>query len=174
MKSATRFGWTPAMAISALIMALVSPAVAQDTENTRATLAGLTGVEVLVEGMGTDAEKDGLAKSTLQTDVELKLRQAGICVLGENERFAVPGSPLLYLRVSTLLGEGLYVFDIILELNQMVRLVRNPSITLLTRTWAATGKFGLVGKNKLSTKREDVRDQVDQFINAYLAANPKK
>jgi hypothetical protein len=31
-----------------------------------------------------------------------------------------------------------------------------------------------VGKDGIRGRRDDVKDQVDQFINAYLAANPKK
>jgi len=178
MERAMWVGWTPAMIISAFIMALVSPAVAQDTEGERATLAGLTGVYVLVEGMKPDAEKDGLARSTLQTDVELKLRQEKIRVLTSGERLAAPGMPYLYLRVGTFKNiksdMGLYAFVINLELIQEVRLTRNPAITSLGATWQARGFVGTVGAENLHIVRDDVRDQVDQFLNAYLAANPKR
>ncbi len=175
MKFATWLGWTPVMVISAFILALVSPAAAQDTKSERATLAGLTGVYVLVEAMTPDAERDGLARSTLQTDVELKLRQAGIRVLSENEFTEVPRSPMLYLRVSTFRRSELSVsaFHIKLEVAQVVRLVRDPTITLPAATWEIN-RLGLVGSDKLSKVRENVRDAVDQFINAYLAANPKR
>jgi len=41
-------------------------------------------------------------------------------------------------------------------------------------TWSATGIIGTVGSQKLGSVRDDVRDLTDQFINAYLAANPKR
>lgn len=176
MKSATWLGWTPAMAISGFIMALVSPAVALDTKSERATLAGLTGVEVVVEDMDPDAEREGLAKTTLRTDVELKLRQAGIRILTVTERLAAPGMPYLYLRVATLRDEavgGLYAINIALEVNQEVRLTRNPTTTAYAPTWGA-GAVGLYSARKLPTARDVVRDFADQFINAYLAANPKR
>jgi hypothetical protein len=175
MKSATWLGWAPTMVISAVMLALLSPAAAADTAYERATLVGLTGVGVFVERMDPTAEKGGLAQSTLQTDVELKLRQAGIRVLGENEYPLAPGSPRLYLRVSTFRLElPLYAFDITLGLYQAVRLLRDPSIVIGAATWETNGRIGTVGENKLSTLRERARDEVDKFINAYLAANPQK
>ena len=45
---------------------------------------------------------------------------------------------------------------------------------VLAPTWSAAGVIGTVGYQKLGSLREDVRDLTDQFINAYLAANPKR
>ena len=177
MKLASRFGWTPAMAVSAFMLALVSPAVAEGiTELEQATLAGLTGVGVIVLEMGPDAEIGGLAKSTLRTDVELRLRQAGIRVLGENEALAAPGSPYLYLHVNTAKPQGgdIYAISIYLGLAQGVRLTRNPAIASMGTTWRARGTIGTAPANRLHQVRDAVRDNVDEFINAYLAANPKK
>src|SRR5512139_1447514 len=44
----------------------------------RATLKGVNTVEVVVEAMDPVAERDGLTRAQLQTDVEERLRQAGI------------------------------------------------------------------------------------------------
>jgi hypothetical protein len=166
---------TPSAMALAFLLVSVSPALS-DSPLERATLAGLTGVGVRVEPMDPDAEKDGLTTSTLQTDVELKLRQAGIRVLTATEMFGVPGYPYLYLRVAT--GKvdelGVLAYEIELHLIQEVRLPRNPAITSWAATWRATGKIGTIGSRQLPSVREYVRDIVDQFINAYLAANPKR
>lgn len=58
-----------------------SPAVAMDTELSRSTLKGLRGVSVMIESLEPEVERDGLSRSTIETDVELKLRQAGITVV---------------------------------------------------------------------------------------------
>jgi hypothetical protein len=175
MKSATWLGWRFTMAIVVFILALVTPAGAQDTILGRATLAGLTGVHVHVERMNPDAEKEGLSHSTLQTDVELRLRQAGIRVLSEEEAVAAPGLPWLYLQVTTLRKErGLYAYFIKVWVRQLVRLFRDPDIGSVATTWETPGVIGVIGSKNLSTVREDVRDEIDQFINAYLAANPKR
>jgi hypothetical protein len=83
--------------------------------------------------------------------------------------------PYLYLRVGTTKNEtGLYAYDIDLELRQAVRLTRNPAITSSATTWRAPGWVGIVRDRNLSKVREGIRDVVDEFLNAYLAANPKR
>ena len=54
-----------------------------DGKETRKTLVGLSGVYVLVETIEDDVERDGLSRAQIQTDMELKLREAGIPVLTE-------------------------------------------------------------------------------------------
>jgi hypothetical protein len=164
----------PSVMALAFMLVHVSPALS-DWPHERASLAGLTGVTVVVEGMRPDAEREGLRQSTLQTDVELKLRQAGIRVLTEAERILTPGIPRLYLNVNTMLRDeiGAFAFSINLRLMQKVRLDRNPIIVSEGTTWS-TGSVGTVGVRELATVRESIRDQVDEFINAYLAANPKR
>lgn len=80
-----------------LLLSGVRSGIAQDS-----LLKGLTGVRVLVMWTaGTDADKD-----TVQTDVELKLRQAGLRVLSATEQTAAPGRPLFFVG---LVGTGLVI-----------------------------------------------------------------
>jgi hypothetical protein len=157
------------------MLELALPSLAHTDEGVNKTLMGLIGVHVTVEMMRPDAERDGLLRSTLQTDVELRLRQAGIKVLSREERSIDIGFPILYLNVNTLkTGDGFYAYAISLRLRQAARLIRNSEIIALVDTWNATGVIAVVGKTKLSDVREDVKDKVDEFLNAYLAANPKR
>jgi hypothetical protein len=74
------------------------PAWGQDSAAHRATLKGVPIVEVVVEAMDPVAERDGLTRSQLQTEVEWRLRQAGITV----------GPTLtghLYVNVDTVKGD---------------------------------------------------------------------
>jgi hypothetical protein len=73
-----------------------------DNETSRKTLAGLNGVFVAVTQVSEDARRSGLSETQLQTDVELKLRQAGIPVLTEGDASRTPGVPYLYVTVNTL------------------------------------------------------------------------
>jgi hypothetical protein len=172
------------MAGLALVASLVNPVLAADKASIeelarlsgQVPFTGLIGVYVLITDMDPEAEKDGLAKSTIRTDVELRLRQAGIRVLNSSEWLATPGSPDLFLRLSTLKPkEGpLYAFGIQLGLVQRVRLARDPNITVMAVTWEATGRYGTIATERLSELRAEVRDMVDEFINNYMAANPKQ
>ena len=155
----------------------VSPLLGQgDDEASRTTLVGLTGVYVLVEHVADEAQRDGLDTLQVRTDVEVKLRQAGIRVLSKEEWLSTAGAPYFYVDISTTKNPlGVYAFIVRVELNQWVTLVRPPSQQrLLAATWSTPGVLGMVGSKKLVSLRDNVRDQTDQFINAYLAANPKR
>ena len=138
---------------------------------------GLTGVYVLVEHVADEAQRDGLDTLQVRTDVEVKLRQAGIRVLSKEEWLSTAGLPYLYVDISTTKNPlGVYAFSVRVELNQSVTLVRPASQQrlLLAATWSTPGAIGTVGSKKLTALRDEVRDLTDQFINAYLAANPKR
>jgi|ERR1041385_4021742 hypothetical protein len=162
-------------ALTLLFATGVSPLLGQgDDEASRATLVGLPGVYVLVENVDDDAQRDGLDTLQVRTDVEVKLRQAGIRVLSREEWLSTAGVPNLYVNIQTAKNQqNVYAFSVRIELSQGVTLVRQPSPRLLVTTWSTPGVIGTVGSKKLASLRDNVRDQTDQFINAYLAANPK-
>ena len=114
----------------------------------------------------------------MRTDVELRLRQAGIRVLTFDERDSSPGGPFLYVNITTKFGDGpsagVVGFSIDVELRQAVRLDRDPDIWLPgAMTWEI-GSTGFMGEARLRTLRESLGDLVDMFINAYYAANPER
>jgi hypothetical protein len=166
-------------ALSLLSAGVVARSIGQaDNNNSRLTLAGLTGLYVSVELKTDDAQQNGLTEAQLRTDVELKLREAGIKVVAFEEISGTPGAPYLYVGVSALPLKsipGVYAVSVNADLIQVIRLVRNPSTLALGRTWNATGVYGTLGASIVREEvRKRVRDLADQFINAYLAANPKR
>jgi len=149
--------------------AVVARAV--DTEDTRQSLKGLKGIYVLVEELKPEVERAGLTEEAIQTDVELKLRLAGIPVLEDLANLASPY--YLYVAVSTNhMSDGIWPFHISVELVQKVLLDRDRSTISYSSTWS-TGSTGRVGKAKVRTVRDSIKDLVDRFINAYLSVNPK-
>ena len=166
-------------ALAFLSTAVVSPLVGQgDDQSARKTLAGLKRVVVATEIVdnNNETQRDGLLPGQLQTDIELKLRLAGITV-GNAERARINEEEaglqvhLLALKDTS----GVYAIALSLEIYQGVRLYRNPSIIESARTWSARAEVGTVGSQNLASfVREGLRDMTDQFINAYLAANPKR
>jgi hypothetical protein len=136
----------------------------------RAILQGLEGVRVVVERLKPEIERDGLFGSTLQTDVELNLRMAGIKVLSEEEWLKTPGAPYLYLKVNAFQCARGYVYNIDLTLEEEVTPVRKR-----LKVSATTSKIGdqLGIASSLSDIRGEARDLVDEFIKAWQEANMK-
>jgi len=153
------------------MLATTHPAKAIDDPAGAATLAGLAGVFVDVEDFKPLQEQAGFQRQTFLTDVELKLRLAGIKVLTRDQSIKIGGS-LLILSVTALHstpGEQA-AFCVHLALIQGVILQRDPTQYFAAPTWT-TEK---VGYGNLKFAREAVKDEVDAFINAWLSVHPKK
>lgn len=165
--------WIFLMVILTGFLRLAPYVLAQDNENTRLTLRGLPGVSLYVEPLDPQIEKSGLTKNQIQTDTELKLKSAGINVLTGGELLKANGHPFLYVDVNiSMLKTQItrYLFYIRVELNQGVVLVRTPDTKVSAVTWS-TGGWGIDFSS--DNIRQTVKTQVDKFINAYLAENPK-
>jgi hypothetical protein len=152
----------------------LSKSYAHDEEFSRVTLRGLVGVYVMVIHLKPHEERAGLTIQQIQTDVELRLRQAGIRVLTQNERLGVPGAPLLEVMVTSVLREdGLCAYRSDVSIYQRVYMLEADTSSATVSTWS-TGSVVTVGVRNLSASvRGTVRDDVDQFINAYLSVNPR-
>ena len=155
------------LVLGILLLLLYIPAWA-DTPFERSTLRGIKAIKVVVEKIDADAERDGLVGSQLQSDIELRLRQAGIPVDNHAPEF-------LYIVVNTIKDDlNLYGFSIRVEFRRPVHLGRDLSITTLGVTWSVTPLVGIVSSSDLRTLRDDVRDMVDEFIKAYPEKNPRQ
>jgi hypothetical protein len=140
------------------------------TAEQRDTLRGLQGVRVIVEELKPEVERLGLMPEALQTDTELQLRQYGIKVLSK-------GDSWLYVRVSVADPGNdtspLLAVSIDVSFKQCVYLARDPAIWCTATTWQTAG-VARVGRGRLAGVRDYVKDQVAEFINDYLAVNPKE
>ena len=88
-----------------VLFVIFGNAYAQDIEQTRNTLRGLSGVYVMPENpLEEDAIRGGLSQDNIRTEVELKLRLAGIRVLSKEEWEQELGRPYLYVRLNVLKG----------------------------------------------------------------------
>jgi len=145
------------------------PDLSAQTPEQRATLRGLKGFYVLID----DITQTGLTKDVLKTGLELKLRKAGIRVLTIDEMFLTPGTPHLYvivdvIKISRQCG---FVYSVMVFFSQDVTLSRNRSTKA---KGATTWKLSSLGVTQnLRHVREVVSDLVDEFMNDYLAVNPK-
>lgn len=143
----------------------------------RESLKDLPGVAVLVEDFRRSAEDAGFDREVFQTDVELKLRMAGIRATEED------GWPKLYLNVNAMHRERgqLAPYTVSLELLQ-VALLHSPlgpnqdeatvGALAVRTTLAVTWSTGSLGLGDVADVRRVVKDRVDTFVNDWLSVNP--
>jgi hypothetical protein len=137
----------------------------------RATLAGLTAVNVQVEPINADAERDGLTRADLAADVEAALGAARIEVVTTAELFAETiDTPVLHLDLMTVFLEDSYAYSLRLELWQAVRLLRDPGVRALAMTWSGPQLVGVVADVRVAELRKVVRAAVDEFTRDCRAA----
>jgi len=153
-----------------------SNGLAQSDSDAVASLKGLKGVFVLVEELGSYLENDGLNRDQIKTDVELKLRMAGIKVLTQAECFKLPGTPYLYINIASVGAKE--PFPHTFAYNAEVSLYQQGRFFYISRpipaaTWNKE-KIAMVGRfNVQNAIRTTVKDLMDGFINDYLSVNPK-
>ena len=133
------------------------------------SLIGLAELNVVIEDLDDNAKVGGLTVSQLQTDVELRLRQAGL-------RVNTTALEFLHVRVTALgptaAGEVAWKVDV--ELQQPVIIVRTKEATTGT-TWDASS-IALSSSPSFipSNVRGKVRDFVDAFLDDWLSMNAKR
>jgi hypothetical protein len=110
----------------------------------------------------------------LKSDAETKFVKSGIPLLKTTQELQnAPGSPELFITVTLDKPNG-HVFPVVSEtrLLQKARLSHVPSMELVVSTWV-TNSIGNYEITDLESMRLQVGNEIDQFIKAYFAANPK-
>ena len=166
----------PFVSVALILSAFFAlPVFAEDSAASRATLAGLQGVGVVVEEVQPNiqkyAAKFGLSGAQIRQDVTQKLQAGGIRVVEGNEWLTIPGRPVLCVNVNTHETEKYwYAYDIKIELRQMAVLEANPQAKTLAATWSLniTGQANIGNLNLI---RQDVGALAGRFVQAYRAVN---
>ena len=138
-------------------------------------------MEVLVEELKDELENFNVTAIQIQSDVEAKLRMAGIKVLSkeENEKIQTFRKPYLYIRINSYKppwGREVVAFNMDIALKQQVVLSGDHKVfekPFYAPTWYLS-VVGIVGWKNLSTVRESANTLTDQFIEAYIWVNSKK
>ena len=145
-------------AVVITVIAFVCLPVAAQQEG---ILKGVGGIRL--EIVGDDLP---IPNATLQTDIELQLRQAGIIV-----------DPIRATRVRLLIAifrpEGLpanYIYAAQLQLDEQAVTRRGQADSV---TWQSEVALGLALRDDPERFRGTVQSLTHEFVNAYLTANPK-
>ena len=138
-----------------------------------ASLSGLTAFNVSIGDLSTEVRQDGLKAEQVRSDIELKLRAAGIKIIPQSTWIDTVGAGELYVEASALKhAGGQYSYCIQVRVIQRVSLLTKPTHETLAATWS-TSVMGVVGSSGVATKiRGEVGAETDRFVTSYLSANP--
>ena len=150
-----------------------NPASAQSrrAENLR----GLKGVRLVIMFGRADAMDEAQRPAVLkllEEDAKAKFTKAGIPLLQFGNEIEEAGSPQLIVTITLDKPNGnVYPLVTDMRLLQRVRFVRDPSIEADVPTWQTYG----VGAPQFTVQmiRSQIASEIDQFLDDYVAANPK-
>jgi hypothetical protein len=137
----------------------------------RELLRGVDEFRLAVERIKPEIERDGLFRSILLSDMELRMRLAGIKTLSEEESESKPDVPMLYLYVDAMKCSLGYVYSLRLVLMEPVKLTRN-NMKVMATVFRIPTELGITAR--LSDIRDAAGDFLEEFIKAWKAANSKK
>jgi hypothetical protein len=140
---------------------------AGDAAIDRATLRGLKAVNVVVDPLHPELEREGLSIGALQEQIESRLNKAGIKIDRDAPEF-------LALRVVAARGKkGPYTLSVVAGVYQPVLLVRNREVRTATQTWETWTLWITQPKVLLKSSLTAVAQLTNRFIDAYLSVNPQ-
>jgi hypothetical protein len=144
------------------------------------SLRALEGIEILVEEFKPEVE-DFISALQVQSELEAKLRPAGIRILDkeENEKLQPLRRPYLYIKITSYRPPSrrdVLAFNVEIALKQQVLLRGLPEDSeqsLFSPTWYKNSVGVASAKNPAEIKNA-VNDLTEKFIKAYSTAKGKK
>jgi hypothetical protein len=110
-----------------------------------------------------------LSSRTIMTNIELKLQQKGIKLVSSFEN----GTAILYVKANGVASKDSHYIRaglVEIQLWQTVKLARDSSRTFMATTWSQQSLFS---NGQAVDLCGQIDAGVDEFLNAYLKANPK-
>jgi hypothetical protein len=137
----------------------------------------LRGVKTIAVGITIAEELEilGVSQRTIKTEMELKLRMAGIKVIDYDKATTKIDNSLLHFYENGLERyDGGIVFNTKLVLIEVVKHIRLNDTKIYAGTWQSLGSiWSTPSKEYYKIMMQTINDQVNQFINQYLKDNPK-
>ena len=131
-------------------------------------LRGISSIWVLIESLGPEEANIGLADDTVRTDVELRLKSAGLRVISPQEakKIAVKDNTFLYVNVAVA-SDGLAA-TVLAQFAQGTYLLRNSLPIGTAFTWI---DVSMLLRPSLGSVRSEINDLVDKFLREWLKQN---
>ena len=144
-----------------------------DSVETRESLKDLKSVCVTVEDLRPEITKDGLTTDQIKNDVELKLRSAGIKVMDNCSECGQSNACAVFCLIPLIMKDKnspQYICSAIIEIWEIAILTRTKLGAVVT-TWSIAGTGYAPDINDV---RNNIKDTVDVFTNAWFSVNQSK
>ena len=133
----------------------------------RATLRGLKAINVVIDPVAPEIEKEGATTDALRSRLEQKLRDGGV----EIDSAAVE---FVGLRVTSVrAARGPIAISANIALYQPVTLVRDRNVKTTTKTWEVDTVILADTKQVYRACMDSVDELADRFLQAYRSVNAK-
>ena len=153
-----------------VVLASSGLAAGSDSADDRATLAGLTKISVVVEDLAPVAARSGLSTATIQSDVEGRLRKAGIALVPDADAY-------LYVHVTVADAGAASALPFVVEVALVQEVTLPRGVRTRTPVQVPTWSLNRLGMASADLLRTSVTSRVDEFvesfIRAYQSVNPK-
>ncbi len=165
--------FVPLLCSGLLTLGLAS-AEAVDNDESRATLRGVSAIEVGVGEIPPAVVHAGVTQEGIRHEIEQHLRHAGVTLLTRKALLQRPNAAFVAVSVGIVRHPRgqMYAYAIDVSVYQTATLTRNTALTLSLPTWSSAS-FGLVGSTALHELLPRVSEQVVQFVKAYRLMNPR-
>jgi len=133
----------------------------------RATLRGVMAVNVVVDPVTAEIEKEGATADALRSRLEQKLRDGGVQVDADAVEFV--GLRLTSVRAA----RGPIAISANVAFYQPVTLVRDRSAKTTTKTWEVDSIMLAESKQVYRACMDSVDELADRFVTAYRSVKAK-
>ena len=131
----------------------------------RATLRGVRAVNVVVDPVTPEIEKEGVTTNALRSRLAQKLRDSGVQV--DTDAIEFVGLRLTSVRAA----RGPIAISANVALYQPVTLVRDRSAKTTTKTWEVDSIMLAESKQVYRACMDSVDELADRFVTAYRSVN---
>jgi hypothetical protein len=157
------------MRLLAGFLLLIYPALAPGAGNgalDRATLRGLTAINVIVDKVDPQVEGAGVNASALRARLEDRLRAANITVDTSKTEF-------LAVRLTGVrANRGPFALAVTMGAYQQVELTRDPKVKTATQTWEVETVLLAEPKQLYRATMDCVDELANSFVEAWRSVNP--
>lgn len=137
-------------------------------------LRGLRRMSVVVDPIAAEAEREGVRRTTLQADAELRLRRAGLSIVYDRT-YPEDQAATLRVRLDHMrrdLDSGpVHEFRLTLEVVQTVQLSRDPAVQSARPVWSRTMGGTHLTSTLIPAVRDALRQTMEHLLDDMLAAN---